>query len=119
MKITEIETKELRIQSTCEVPLETLVLNQAIGGGNLMWIDGVVICFAGFNASEFGARESLDGIFNWMLLEYNYEMPEYQPTINAKNLNQQVPVFNMSFNPFYQKVKEFIESKHKKHDAFD
>jgi len=103
--------KELTIHSMYEIPLETLVTNQALSGGNLMWLGDVLISFAGFSTTDKMIHDQVSGIYHWVLLEYTYELKEYQYTLKAEKLNREVPIFDMSHHPFYQDVARFIKSK--------
>jgi len=114
MKITEKPTQTLEIHDMFEIPLDTLVTNQALSGGNLMWMDGILICFGGFPNTDNLIHKQVEGFYHWLHLEYTFDMPEYQPTLKALKLNQQVPVYNMSYHPFYKEVAKFIKSKEHK-----
>lgn len=111
MKITLQPDKQLTIHSMYEIPLETLVSNQALSGGNLMWIGDVLISFAGFSSTDKMIHDQVDGIYHWVLLEYTYELKEYCHTIKSSKLNSEVPIFDMSHHPFYLSVARFIKSK--------
>jgi len=111
MEITLTNDKSLHIHSMYEIPLETLVSNQALSGGNLMWLGDVLICFSTFSSTDKMIHDQVDGIFHWVLLEYTYELKKYVHTIKADKLNHQVPIFDMSHHPFYQEVAKFIKSK--------
>jgi len=108
MEITTKPTEKLEIQDMFELPLDTLVTNQALSGGNLMWTDGILICFGGFPTTDKLIHEQVEGSYHWLHLEYTFEMKEYTPTLKGKLLNQQVPVYNMSYHPFYQDVAKFM-----------
>ena len=53
----------------------------------------------------------MDGYYHWIHLEYTFDMKEYMPTLKAEKLNHEVPVYNMSYHPFYQDVAKFIKDK--------
>jgi len=110
MEITRADAKTLEIQNIYEIPLDVLVTNQALSQGNLMWIDGLLICFAGYHATDKTIHEQIDGIYKWVHLEYTFDLPEYKPTLKPKELHIEVPVFNMSHNPFYQDVAKYIKT---------
>lgn len=115
MEITHIPEKSLQIQTICKIPLETLVMNQALSGSNLMWLgDGILISFSGYASTDKTIHEQIQGIYNWVLLEYTYELKSYKPTLKADKLNREVAVYDMSHNPFYQDVAKFIRSKEDK-----
>lgn len=111
MEITEKPTERLEIQECFEVPLDTLVTNQALSGGNLMWIDGILFCFGGFSNTDKLIQQQVDGYYHWLHLEYTFDMKEYTPTLKAEKLNHEVSVYNMSYHPFYKDVAKFIKSK--------
>lgn len=117
MEITLKPTQTLEIQEMFELPLDTLVTNQALSGGNLMWMDGILICFGGYSNTDKLIHEQVEGFYHWLHLEYTFDMKEYTPTLKAKLLNHQVPVYNMSYHPFYKDVGEFIKFKHKEDQA--
>jgi len=114
MEITQKPTQTLEIQDMFKIPLETLVTNQALSGGNLMWIDGILICFGGFSTTDHLIHQQVEGFYHWLHLEYTFDMKQYTPTLKAEKLNHQVPVYNMSFHPFYQDVAKYIMSKEDK-----
>lgn len=111
MEITNNDPKSLEIQTIHKIPLNALVTNQALSQGNLMWIDGLLICFGGYAATDRSIHEQMIGIYKWVHLEYTYELKEYKPLLKPKDLHIEVPVYNMSYNPFYQDVAKFIKSK--------
>ena len=110
MEITVKTTKTLEIQELFEIPLDVLVTNQALSGGNLMWMDGVLISFAGFTDSPEMTLKQVEGSYHWVTLEYTLEMKEYVPSLKAEKLNHQVTVYNMSYNPFYKELANFIKN---------
>jgi len=110
MEITLKPTQALEIQEMFELPLDILVTNQALSGGNLMWIDGILICFGGFSSTDNLIHKQVEGFYHWLHLEYTYDMPKYMPTIKAEKLNHQVPIYNMSYHPFYKDVAKFIKN---------
>ena len=114
MEITEKPTQTLEIQECFEVPLDILVTNQALSGGNLMWMDGVLICFGGFTHTDDLIHKQVEGYYHWLHLEYTFDMKKYMPTLKADSLNHQVPIYNMSYHPFYKDVAKFIKSKQDK-----
>lgn len=114
MEITQSNTKLLTVETIYQTPLDILVTNQALANGNLMWIDGVLICFGGYQATDKSIHEQMGGIYKWVHLEYTFEMSEYQPTLKPSKLHIEVPVFNMSHNPFYQEVAKYLRAKEDK-----
>ena len=111
MEITHVPEKSLEIQTIHKIPLETLVMNQALSGGNLMWLgDEILISFSGFSSTDKLIHEQVDGIYHWVHLEYTFEMKSYKHTLKADELNREVPVYDMSHSPFYQEVAKFIRS---------
>ena len=114
MEITLTHCKSLRIQELIPIELKTLITNTALAGGKLMWIDGITLSFAGFGTTDKIIHDQVEGNFVWYLLEYTFEMKEYQPIIKEPNLNVQVAVYNMSFSPFYKEVAKFIRAKQDK-----
>lgn len=114
MEIKESKVKSLTIQTVHETTLETLVTNQALGGGNLMWCGDVLISWGAWSSTDQLIHDQVEGILNWAMLEYTYEMKSYEPMLKAEKLNREVAVFNMSNNPFYQELGKYIKSKQDK-----
>lgn len=114
MKITVDHTEELIIRDIFKVPLDTLITNQALGGANLMWIDGVLIAFGGFaHTDKLDIDHADHGIVRWSILEYSFEMKQYSPILKTQQLNLEVSVYNMSYHPLFKQVAEFIKQHNK------
>lgn len=105
------KVNKLEIQQMYELPMDVLITNQALSGGNLMWINGILISFAGFSQTEDLINDQIEGNYRWVLLEYTFEMEQYKPFVNAVDLNREVPIFNMSHHPFYKEIASFINSQ--------
>lgn len=110
MEIKNTPAKSLTIQSVHETPYGTMVKNKSMQGGYFMWIDGVLIDFGMFPSSEANNNLTREGIIHWAVLSYCFDMKEYSSVIKDDHSNVEIPVYNMSYDPFYIEVGKYITS---------
>jgi len=85
-----------------------------IAGGKtagLYWTDGIAFLYFPLSVNtELTARALIEeGRVYWAFLSYAF-MPEFKPLIETKE-KMQVPVLNMSTNPLFQKVAEWLKKQ--------
>jgi len=85
-----------------------------VAGGKLAgvyWADGVVFLYFPLPASTETAAKALieNGRVYWTFVGYSL-MPKYEPTIETKE-KMIVPVVDMSSNPMFKKVAEWLKKQ--------
>jgi hypothetical protein len=85
-----------------------------IAGGKtagLYWADGIAFLYFPLSVNtELTAKALIEeGRVYWAFLSYAF-MPEFKPLIETKE-KMQVPVLNMSANPLFQKVTEWLKKQ--------
>jgi len=85
-----------------------------IAGGKtagLYWADGIAFLYFPLSVNtELTAKALIEeGRVYWAFLSYAF-MPEFKPLIETKE-KMQVPILNMSTNPLFKKVTEWLKKQ--------
>jgi hypothetical protein len=88
--------------------IESLVLGIPAGSiAQLRWVDGVLLSFNAFPSDSVTTKENLEGRIHWNHVNFAL-LPEYKEKIITKS-GVTVIIGNVSKNPSFQAVAEFIK----------
>jgi len=106
--------KKVIVHAVVKFPLEHFLSAHSLGieqgqvGIPLLWADGIVFDKNVFRDTDDIIKEKLEGRVHWSSLNY-VVMHKYQPEFKVEG-NIRIPVMNVSDNPVFKKMAEWIKN---------